>query len=208
MTESKGSAGQQASDTKRIWAISIVSSLVASALFLAFFQPVIEFLSNLVSGILAHIALGMLDSMYQQAALGSERTMLFSIFTVILSVAVGFSFFPFIYLFVSKTNFGRSMSGTESKKTFRVLMIVQCIMSVATILSVFFIVASSFIGVQASATFEQRLSISKPHLTNDQEENILSDWASMQTRADYENIMKNLELLAVQGSWNLPRRLI
>ena len=208
MSKSETPDSPRSSDVKRVLIISVISSLIASVLFLAFLEPIVEFLSRIVSALLSHVASGTLDSMYEQAAIGSERAMLFLVLEIMLATMAAFAVFPFFVITIMRFKREANSEGKNVRLNLRNFLLIQSALSVCMLTSIVYMTSSSVIGIQATASYEQRMLVASPHLSEQEEEEFASRWASMEGRADYVALMLKLEEAAKDGGWKLPRRLI
>lgn len=197
------------SDARRIWTISIISSIVASAIVLVFFQPILEFLSRGLSAFLSYAAVGILDSMYQQAALGVERAIALTTFGMLMSAFMGVSTAPIVFLVIKSRISKVPAARRKLRKISEKINILQIFLGTFPIILIgIYFISSSFIGVQATASYENRLAVLAPTISEEEEESLRSEWSSMQSRADYVDLMVRMENLAAQKGRALPDRLI
>lgn len=97
MSDAVEEVSQGQSSIRNVWAISIASSIIASAVFLIFFQPIINWLSKFTVSILSRTAVSLLDSAYDQASMGMERAMLGYLVMALFVAAINISAFPLIF---------------------------------------------------------------------------------------------------------------
>jgi uncharacterized protein YpuA (DUF1002 family) len=79
---------------------------------------------------------------------------------------------------------------------------------VMIIVFIFTFDASAYVPMQADATFQQRLSALGPVLSDADRKSLVSQWALMKSRADYDKINGEFEDTARRNHIELPPPLI
>ena len=62
----------------------------------------------------------------------------------------------------------------------------------------------SYIRLKSVSTFNQRLAVLTPHLSDQQRKEFVARFASMRRQADFESIMRDLDAIASQKKVSLP----
>lgn len=65
-----------------------------------------------------------------------------------------------------------------------------------------------FVDLQTNASFQQRITVLAPVITDQEYKELQAMWASMDSRSDYEAINLKLELLASEHGIRLPKPLM
>lgn len=71
-----------------------------------------------------------------------------------------------------------------------------------------FIASYIYADLQLNASFEQRLQVLAPHVTEKEVKELRASWALMTTKAHYLSIKSKMELLASQANIQLPAVLL
>lgn len=198
---------------KSVWITSIVTSLIGSAIFLLFFQPILEAGSKVTISVLSSLGGGILDSIYTQASIGYLEPVVFGSQMMFALFVVNISFVPVI----AKIASNRAREAEENKdietdnKSNLICKFCEStayILPFAALVCSAYIMSSSYICVQANASFNSYMRASLPFLTEQQEEIFWSKWALMDSREEYTALMNEFEARAKSGGWKLPARLI
>lgn len=199
------------SAAKNVWATSIIASLIASAVFLIFFQPILTAASRITTSILGSVASGALDSIFQQAAIGYLQPIIFNIQMIFIVVLFNISLIPVIAVIAKKQSDEAASKSGEAKEESRICKFCRRTAFVTPVVAgliAIYLLSSSYICIQAESSFSSYMAASAPHITDQEEEVIRAQWALMDSRSDYTAIMDDLESRAQLGEWILPPRLI
>ncbi len=74
--------------------------------------------------------------------------------------------------------------------------------------ALFLIYLGMTVSVQASASYERRVMALSNIITEEERGKIISKWAFVQSKTDYEKVMQYIETLANKYEVNLPKRFI
>lgn len=175
---------------------AVIASLVASILVLLVIQPAIRAFYTL----LAATGSRYVDSAYRNASLGHRNWVEVLFFMGIYSVALGAA----TALLILSRRWGRE----RVKASRRVLTILNYPLFALALFVWGGFIASSYVDLQLNASFEQRLTVLAPVLSEEEEEGLRAEWASMTSRVDYLEIMRKVEALAQARGVRLPPRLL
>lgn len=189
---------------------NILLSLFASAVFLAFIQPLMKAIWSLISTVSVSFLDAYVSGFYKSAALGNRNWvdvfLLWFITALILGTASG-------TLLIAATQGDERPSENEritkgSVAKYRKLRrwLAWTILPL-TCLAFFDLAFFAFVDLQLVATFNQRLAALAPHITIQEEREIRSRWAMMERKADYEAINQWMEESAAKAGTKLPKRL-
>lgn len=201
---------------RRVWFSSIVASILSSAIFLLFFQPILDFLSGTFIGFGNKIFSRMIDSYYATAVSASISSILYEIlsFIVLLSSSVPISLIIFTLLlsFISqdknrreKISSSKSISIIFGKKSTVSISIATIIF---TAFSAIFFITGAYIKVQARASFDVRMMALAPHATQIEKDKLMAQWAWVRSKREYEAVMNSIECVARSHNASLPQRFI
>lgn len=196
--------------SRRVWTISISSSLLGSVVFFIFLQPILEFLSRSTSAILGTVAIGLLDQIYLQASFGILEPMVYFLVLLAMISIINIALLPATFWIVKRVvdEGGKEPSENSLARLKSSLKLSSAFSSLAVIVFSFFLLSMFFIGVQASSSFNRYMIASAPHLSENDEELLRARWALMTSRKEYAGLMADIEFRAAEGGWRLPRRLI
>ena len=210
----------------------IISSIIASLIFLIFFQPILGFIWEVVTKISMRTYSGYMDNIYKNAALGQRNwlgylTLLFFllvVFTLIMTRLLRFrKMLSRLYEDVKLDSF----ENQEDKEKYledkwerinkRITPIVKHHKKIKVFLFLYQIcillffcdtIFKAYADLQLNTSFNQRLTVIAPYIEAQKEEELKSKWASMKTRKDYENINLNMENIAKSANVILPENLL
>jgi hypothetical protein len=210
----------------------IISSIIASLIFLIFFQPILNSLWTILSRLSENTYSGYIDNVYKNAALGHRNwidylslNFLFG-FLFVLITALLIRFRRKIIFIQQKIKY-QSISDENEKQQYhnkinkgyrnRTLFYIKhgkkiVVFTYLYQTFIFLVFADTlfkaYVDLQLNASFEQRLVVLAPNIDDQQEEVLRSQWASMTSRKDYEVFNKNFEQLANLKNVELPELLL
>lgn len=194
------------SERKIFW-WNVVASVVASIIVIALIQPLLtlfwDFLSSTGSALLNRFV----DKLYKGAALGNRNW-------VIAILAIALLYVPFTNALVvaavrplikKKLQNKAGDSKTRSKTVLLATLVAVSIIGIvlATIPAAFI-----YTDLQLNSSFNQRLQVLAPHLTDQQVKVLKASWASMTSKSDYLKIKNEMNRLADEAKIALPRPLL
>jgi len=184
----------------------IIASVIASVIILVFIQPVLRLAWSAILAFGTRIFQGYIDSIYANAALGHKSYIDFILLILILSLFSGFSVGM---LRVMTIAFKRRAPHLERRPRLskRHLLIMFWILIIIFHLSVLSLIIPPYSDLQLNTSFQQRLTVLAPKLTDLEEEELKAAWASMQTRSHYEDIKLQMEEIAREHGITLPKTL-
>lgn len=194
------------SERKIFW-WNVVASVVASIVVIALIQPLLtlfwDFLSSTGNGLLNRFV----DRLYGNAALGNRNW-------VIAALAILLLYLPFTNALVSavarpliKKRIQR-MEGESKQKTLTALIASVVGLSIVGIIFTTPFAVYIYTDLQLNASFNQRLQVLSPHLSDQQTKTLLASWASMTSKSDYLKIKAEMDQLAAREKVTLPRPLL
>ncbi|BBO86129.1 hypothetical protein DSCO28_66950 [Desulfosarcina ovata subsp. sediminis] len=178
----------------------IIASVIASLLVVIFIQPVIRLVWSGILTFGTHVFQGFIDSIYANAARGHRNYVDVIILMLISSILSGF-FCGGTFVITKQSIKPDTISKRLSRKS---RLIILWILLVALHLSLIFLIIKPFSDIQLNTSFQQRLTIISPYLTNIEEKKLKASWASMEFRTDYEKIVSQIEKIANDNNAKLP----
>ena len=206
MTDSQTSAPTQ---KKAFW-WNVIASVVASVIFLAFIQPFLTLFWELLTST-GSAALNLLvDRFYMNAALGHRNWVVAMIAVACILVPVIVACTATFQIFTRRPahqveSSGRLRSALSRAASRKFTLLVILVPSVASGL---WMSTSIFTDLQLNASFNQRLAVLAPHVSEQQVKVLRAGWASMVSKADHKAIQAQIETLAAQASVKLPAQLL
>lgn len=210
---------------------SVIGGVIAGLLVIYFIEPVIHFTwSSITNTSNAYVA-GMIDNAYRDAAVRNPHRFSFIIYSnlstlIFCAMIIAPSGLMMAHLQLKKRfkkitgsndsveneeadiseeiNSVRKLLITMDRYVLPVMFLSCAIMALLVIKSMF----HSYIVFQTTASFNQRLSAISPYISDQEEEELASQWALMVSRSDYENINHRLESFASKNNKSLPDLLL
>ncbi len=187
--------------------INIIGGIISSAIFLILFQPILNWLNKILLNFLANSFSGLIDFLYSKAARSQVNTINLTLLGLLAGILLGLliAFILVILLKKSRNRFKEKLFAMEESKQKKVLLIMFLIAAVLAVFPVNFSYFTEFVNVEMNTSFNQRLTIIAPYITEQEEEQIRADWASMETRLHYAAINSKIESIAIQNKITLPK---
>jgi hypothetical protein len=210
----------------------IVSSLIASIVFIIVLEPLLKFLWSFLNKTSYTVYFNYLNSLYSNAALGHRNYVDFMILTAIIAGIIGLLFITsnrllFLIkrlkdddeLFNEKNPEKRNdiiekrRNKLKPKIEFmkRKFILVKYFMFSIFVIAIFSFSTSLFkiyTDIQLNTSFNQRLNALAPFLEDIESKKLVSKWAMMKTKNDYIEINNLMEIVAKKNNIRLPDELI
>ncbi len=210
----------------------VIASVIASLVVIIFITPFL----NLIWGALTNGGLWIqkvyVNSIFESAALGDRNWLDVVFYLYFFSALVGVMVISTLKISRERSKLSRKIDGLDDKDNLDVKQktekeIKEEIAKVkemfrkgkwkvfklyGLILLVLVSSASSyfraFADLQLNTTFKQRINIVAPHINEQEEEELYSQWALMKSRQDYEIINKKFDEIATKVNIKLPKPLM
>lgn len=182
---------------------SVVSGVVAGIIVLIFIEPVLNLTWPLILWLGELLYEGIIDAIYRSAALGQRNHLSLFILTIIFSIFAGILMGGLTRMYRERQNLREP--SIKSKTMLRVAFIINALL--------FFIVSILVLGIhfaelQYMTSFQQRLTVIAPVISNQRYEELKAQWAVMKNRNDYLAVNTELENIALRFSIELPKPLL
>jgi cell division protein FtsL len=184
----------------------ILVAVIAAILTTIFFDPVIKWIWGLMIWLGGQTYSGILNEIYVNAALGHRNWIDTTIFIFIL---MAFLFIPF-FLFTDFAN-SKIVSNIETRLgqlSPKSRKIIKLLFVITNAIVVLLIIISAFTDLQLNTSFEQRLAVLSPAISDQDYKELRADWAKMESRDDFLAINSRMENLAAQHNVKLPELLL
>lgn len=181
--------------------VGVISSIVASALVL-FGQYILKVVWTFLVYTLGAINESLLSTIYKSAALGTREVSGFVVLGLAIFLVNAFAAGAF-YL-----RMFRDPLAPPKVRSRNQLLVMWIALLVGLGLSSFVIVAVHFGDLQLNTSFNQRLLVLAPHISELEFKTLRADWAMMNSRADFRNIVTKMEAFAKANQIQLPKLLL
>ena len=205
----------------------ILTSLIASTIFLYFIKPILGYLWRFVSLISSHTYSGYVNETYCNASLGQRNwldfvnflILMFAILMIFIVIMIKNIFKHHELTIRAKLKIANEEEREQifNKEKKRIANIgshtkfYYYFSYVHTIVLAFFIsllIIQAYVDLQLNTSFNQKINALAPFV-NDQEIKLLkSRWALMRNKDDYDKINMQIKMLAAQAHAELPPDLI
>jgi hypothetical protein len=199
--------------SKNTFRASIIASIIASMFVIAFIQPIMAYIWELISSTGNDFLNLLVDRMYENAALG-DKNWVVSTFVIVgvyapfvLSSTRIFASWTARKLFSSKEQLDEVDKEKKVNSIVFRLRIAQWISTFIGIVCATVIASYIYTDMQVNASFKQRLTVLSPKLSDAEYKEFLAKWASMTSKEDYQAINQKLENQASKVGVKLPRPL-
>jgi hypothetical protein len=193
-------------DEKRVIKLGVLANAVFLVL-LFFIQRIAGLIWNLVLTVGGHLHQGYVDRIYRGAALG-DRNMVGHLTLLML---LGTTFFVTTYFAMKSNKVGTEALSPLVKDAIRYMdRITQGAFIVASITAVLLWAAILVMFSISSGTdeiassFNQRLTVLAPAISDIEYKTLKSRWASMQSKSDYDALVSVMDNRAVELGVKLP----
>lgn len=180
----------------------VIASVIASLLFVVVIQPLLRLVWSLVLSHGSRFLQGYVDSIYLNAALGHRNYVDVVLLVLVYSASSG--------LFVGMaTVLTRRViqPDPQPRKPRRYHLVLFWFMVLMFHLAAFYSGVRIYADMQLNTSFQQRIRVLAPRLSDLQMKELEAAWASMQTRVDFLAIQMGMEQIAEQNNIVLPRAL-
>lgn len=184
---------------------SVIASIIASVLVIYFIQPLLNILGQLFLTISNQLFAAYLDRLYAEIATGDiNYSFVVVMYIRMLFIAISISGVLIMRYLLVRNKKTEKKKEDEGKK----LNKAKAYFSIAFyLLFAFFIlfgIVSDYVRLKTSATFKQHLTVLSPHISEQTEEQILAQFASMRDKQDYDNLIELLLNIAREKNVTLP----
>jgi uncharacterized membrane protein YfcA len=180
----------------------ILAGIISALIFLILFQPIINALDRAIPIMGSNVLSNLSNMLYKNAALGHRNYVDVMLFLTFISIVIGAMVGALISLLIRK-----KISKIDERKTSKIQKFLTITLIV---LLIYFLVDSTWSAIlimsdlQMNTSFEQRINVLAPYITEQQEKELRSSWALMQRRIDYEKINKTMNFFSQQYDIELP----
>lgn len=195
---------------RKNWIIGIWAGIIGTAIFLYFLDPIVGFFARILLRCGEHVAKAYINRLYAEIATGQiEYGFLFYITLRIILIVVFLEILCKPWL---KLKFARTVAEGEhgeldlkqNKWRRRLNRAIFNIVIVIVIVLCLLGVTDGYIRLKTATTFDQHIKVIAPHITDQEEEEILAQYTSMRNRNDYKDVCLRIEEIARENDIKLP----
>jgi len=185
----------------------IVTGVIATMLFIYLLQPILNFVSILVTRVSTIVSSAYVDQIYKEAASLETQNYAFLLILFLFGLLSMLFFTVGIRLVVGKKLIRSTFRPIGEALFNRDHPILRIGFGVFQILiAIFYLVIASANYTQLSiiATFQQQMRVVAPYISDLQGEQLYSQWSQMRSKKDYDSINNKLHAIALQHQLELP----
>lgn len=199
--------------------VSIIGGTIAALAVIFLFEPILNTTGRLIAGLASNVWEGYLDRWVESAALGHRNHIVVFVEWLIYSAFVGFigGIGQRGYSKLMKARhqaFGEGEPESEPEtdlqryKRQKRRLVTLGVLGAVVVLGGLSTMASDFANLQLWTSFQQRMTVLEPALSEQEEEQLRAQWAKMKIKEDYDAIQRALERQAADAGITLPDPLI
>jgi hypothetical protein len=189
-----------------VWTVSLVTSVVATILVSFVLQPMMSVAIRYLSDHAWSVARHWLDAKYSIAVAGVGSFFTMYLIGTFMYLTTGIAIFAFIVL-VSLRKQRRFIQGLSKQTLNRINRVLQCTFLFLTILltgDTIVVISGMYISVDASITYQRRIMALGPVLTDTEMKGLVRKWGMIQTQAEYDQLMQDMNKLAATYHVSIP----
>jgi len=185
-------------DRKAIRAVALLTLFVS--LFVIFFaEPFLRWSWEFIVSRLS-------NKIYSQASMGQRNWVIVLNFVGLLALFASLSF-----LVILKNYFPGIITKALDiiyPRRPKAVLLFDVVAAITIFVSAFFLITSIYSDLQLNTSFEQRTKALAPYISQQEEEEIRSMWATMENRQDFEKIVSRMENIAKEKNVKLTNLLL
>jgi len=187
---------------------SVLASVVAAILVIIFIEPILGWIWRLTFSGTTFTFGWFTDRIYQNAALGVRNWVLQGF------LSIGFFFFaissvlrPIVRLYFPQEDSKDATADDYTEKKRRPQPVLRIGLRTIGFIGAIYLSVSIFADLQLNTSFNQRMTVLAPHLSQEEEEELRAQWALMRSREDYTEVQDLIENKAAKLEIALPASL-
>jgi len=192
--------------------IGLITSLVATAIFLYVLKPIISITSKMFFSLFSKIHASTIDKMFEESALGQANDYGFWCLQLIGTMFIGLIVGYLVMSCLEKEESYDKKTLNElnadlkklDKKIKRIRLGAGAVVLIYICIFLFASWRANF-TLRTLTSFKQHITILSPYMTETEKTEILSKWAQMKNKSDYDLIYEKLNSLATSRGLKLPK---
>jgi len=185
---------------------SIMASIIASICVVIFIKPILNVIWLILVFISNSVYMNLINQLYKNASLGHRNLVSVTVFLIAGSIIIGITLIPYILPAIRKYLPSRSIE--KKKKAKKGLVFIYHFGIFLIIVSILLLMTLAYSNLQLNTSFQQRLTILAPKISDQEYKELAASWASMQSRDDYLKINSQMENIAKNNNIILPKPLL
>ncbi|OGP67166.1 MAG: hypothetical protein A2W27_02760 [Deltaproteobacteria bacterium RBG_16_44_11] len=185
--------------------IGVISSIVATFLFIYFLDPLLRFVTFLLFKTFGSIAQGYTDMLFEQAALLTAPDPSLFLLSMVTGITSGISMVVIIFfLFLNRP------SEVLQKRIRRIRLPKSVIRWGVILLALFMLITpmanlySTMFQLRITTSFIQHIVLLAPYISDQEAKLLRSRWTLMKSEKDYETLYQDLNKIAKKNEVVLP----
>lgn len=174
----------------------LIVSLITSILVLIFIEPLLKWLTDGLMWLGLNISASFTKTIYTSAALGFREKNSFLLLMFITSLLIGIM----AGMASAKLFLGQSVKRELPLRA----KLLSVLMGLAFLVANLDVLAINFAELQLNTSFNQRITVLSPKVSDQEIKVLKAKWALMKGRSDYEAINFQMDALARTQGINLP----
>ena len=194
--------------------VTIVAGVITSVIVILFVEPLLKLAWAGILLLGPRFYQGYVDSIYKDAALGHRNfaaVVLLQGFIYLLTMtALGLIIVQSVKSRLLRRVASKSKERRKSPSAFprRRLLAVQALCVLGMCVTAIPLITRPYVDLQLNASFQQRLKVLAPIVSELDIRELEADWASMRSRQDYEGIVARMASIALEKGVVLPPLLL
>lgn len=185
---------------------SMLASIIASVIVILFIKPILNAAWNLVSSLSDSFLKTFSDSVYSNAALGQRDWVIVLLLMMFLAVLIGIGTGFIVGVTMAKSD---KFKKVVKKKKFPIIFwVFFALLYIYIFFSCATLAVTAFADLQLNTSFEQRLSVLSPVISDLEYKKLKASWALMRSKNDHDEIVKKMDDIASDNSVKLPELLL
>ncbi|MBL7136539.1 MAG: hypothetical protein ISS81_08120 [Candidatus Marinimicrobia bacterium] len=188
---------------------AIVVSIISTCFVVYFLKPILDLSGRVLMRLMVLLGTKYLDCIYSQVALLTTHE--YSFLLLILAMGFGTAFILGLSTALLRHRFFAAAKREEDKpgtilKVFRSKFLVAINFALALLVTVgfFIVVVGNYTQLSLISSLNQHFRIIAPYIDEQVEEEILSEWSRMTSKADFDRVYKRIHALAQANGAELP----
>jgi hypothetical protein len=187
--------------------VGIVSSVIASCIFLIFLQPILHGVSGILFGVGSTVFRAYTDRLFAQSALlvppDSSFDVLECIVVFMTAVVTGYTVARIAFWRTPIRSKAEDKPDTADRFPWKFLVLTAFIAFAAVA-----IIYGHLFQLRVITSFKQHMTAIAPYISDAQTKQLYSEWTQMRNKADYLRIYAKLEPIAQQNNIRLPENIV
>lgn len=210
MTASKQLSQSQFDEIQRerkVFLWNVIAGVAASTVFLVFIQPILTSLWDLISSMGGTLLGRFVDGIYEYAARDNRNfvPVLGALMVLYLPLILVFVTWPVVA--VSQRLVGQDTEQSSKLKSRRSLAVKLALAFLSVLVGTPAAVCI-YTDFQLNTSFEQRVAVLSPHISDSQLKVLRANWAAMDSKDKYLAIKASMERAAIDAKIKLPPSLL